>query len=181
MKKCILTALILVLTLAAFGCKSEGEARIADDPNIPSFVANPPVDKDYIYGVGSSSFKKQGDALKQADALAKVDIAEKLKTEVQSMVIDYTRNAGTEDNQTSLDFYESISRQLSNATLTNVEVVKREKMKNGSLWSLLRMSKSDAARDAAAAVAQAYENEASKYAEFKAMEALKMMEEQLDK
>jgi hypothetical protein len=181
MKKYIAMALVLVLAFVAFGCKSEGQSRLADDPDIPSFVASPPTDKDYIYGVGSSSFKNKGDALKQADALGRVDIAEKLKTEVQSMIIDYTRNAGTENNQASLSFYEAISRQISNATLRNVEVVTREKMKDGSFWSLVRMGKTDAAQQAADAIADVYENEASKYAEFKAMEALKMMESQLGK
>jgi hypothetical protein len=116
-----------------------------------------------------------------ADARARTDLSLKIKTEVQTMIIDYARNAGTENNQASLSFYESISRQLSDATLTGVEVIKREQTKDGTYWTLVRMSKADAAKQASDAVKDVYENEASRYAEFKAMDALKMMDAQLNK
>jgi len=94
------------------------------------------------------------------------------------MIIDYTRIAGTEINQTTaLTFYENISRQLTNATLRGVEVVQRDRSQDGTYWTLVRISKEDAAQVAAEII----ESEASRYAEFKAMEALKMMEQQLNR
>jgi ribulose bisphosphate carboxylase small subunit len=98
------------------------------------------------------------------------------------MVIDYSRTAGTENNMSSaLTFYESISKQLSTANLKGLEVVKREKTKDGTWWTLWRMSKNDAAEAAVSAMQDVIENEASRYAEFKAMDALKLMESQLNK
>lgn len=181
MRKIYAVLLVLTIVFSALGCKSEGEERLEADPNIPSFVANPPTAEDAIYGVGSAKMTSSSDALRASDARARTDIAAKLKTEVDAMIIDYTRNAGTENNQASLSFYESISQQLTEATLMNVEVVQREQTKDGTYWSLMRMSKSDAAASAAAAIEDVYENEAARYAEFKAMDALKMMQDQLNK
>ena len=178
MKKGYLAVLVILLAVFAFGCKSSGEKRISSDPNIASFVADPPTDKDVIYGVGSAKMSSTSQALQAADARARTDISAKLSTEVQAMIIDYSRTAGTENNQTSaLTFYESISRQLTQANLKNVEVVKREQTADGTYWTLARISKADAAQ----AAADIIDNEASRYAEFKAMDALKMMDQQLNK
>ena len=178
MKKAFIAVLVVLLAIFAFGCKSTGEKRMAEDPNIPSFVSNPPTDDKFIFGVGSAKMTSTSLALQAADARARTDISNKLNTEVQAMIIDYSRTAGTETNQTTaLTFYESISRQLTEAKLRNVEVVKREQTADGSYWTLARISKEDAAQVAADVI----ESEASRYAEFKAMEALKMMDQQLNK
>jgi hypothetical protein len=171
-------AVLIAAALAGLGCKSDGQARIAADPNLPSFVASPPVAEDAIFGVGSAKMSNPSQSMQAADARARTDIATKLSTEVQAMIIDYSRTAGTENNQTAnLTYYESSSRQLTQATLKGVEVQKREQTADGTYWTLARITKADAAQS----VADIIENEASRYAEFKAMDALKMMEQQLNK
>jgi len=177
-KGLVVSVLILLLALCAIGCKSSGEKRLENNSNIASFVANPPTDKDYIFGVGSAKMSSTSQALQASDARARTDISNKLNTQVQAMIIDYSRTAGTENNQTSaLTFYESVSRQLTQANLKGVEVVKREQTADGTYWTLARISKTDAAQVAADVI----DNEASRYAEFKAMDALKMMDQQLNK
>jgi hypothetical protein len=181
MKRSCAALCALVLVLSAIACKSDGEKRLAGDPNIPEFIANPPTAEDAIFGVGSAKMNNSSQAMSAADARARTDISAKLSTQVQAMIIDYSRNAGTDNNQASLSFYESVSRQLTEATLRGVEVVKREQTADGTYWTLARMSKSEAAQQAADAIQDVYENEASRYAEFKAMDALKMMDDQLNK
>ena len=178
MKKVIVSVFILLMVLSVMGCKTEGEVRLSENPSIASFAASPPVDGEYIFGVGSSKMTSASLSLQAADARARTDIATKLSTEVQAMVIDYSRTAGTENAQTSaLSFYESISRQLTRANLKGVEVVSREQTADGTYWTLMRISKNDAIQEMAGII----ETEASRYAEFKAMDALKMMEQQLNK
>jgi hypothetical protein len=181
MKKALIMVWVLALAFTAFGCKSDGQERLAKDPTIPSIVANPPTAEDAIFGVGGAKMGNANLSLQAADARARADLSTKLSTYVEAMIVDYARSAGTDNNQASLTFYESISRQLTNATLTGVEVVQREQTSDGTYWTLVRMSKADAARQAADAITDVYENEASRYAEFKAMDALKMMEDQLNK
>ena len=178
MKKAYLVILGLLVVLMVVGCGNKPDT-LKDDVNIPKFVASPPTDSKYIFGVGNAKFSNNSSqAMQAADARARTDLANKLSTEVQAMIIDYSRIAGTENNSTAnLTFYESISRQLTNATLRGVEVVERDRTKDGTYWTLVRISKEDAAQVAAEVI----ESEASRYAEFKAMEALKMMEAQLNK
>ena len=178
MKKAIVSVLILVLIFSAIGCKSSGEKRMSKDPNIASFAVNPPTDEGYIYGIGSASLASVSQSLQTSDARARTDIAFKLDVEVRAMINDYQRTAGTVTNHAAgLEFVENVSQQLTRANLRGVEVVKREQTADGAYWALARMSKADAAL----AAAEILETEASRYAEFKAMEALKMMEYQLNK
>jgi hypothetical protein len=180
MKRGFTAVFALVLVFALVGCKSAGEKRLAGDPNIPEFVANPPVSDEYIYGVGSSTLKNLTSQRQQAQAQAKAEIAGKIKTAVDQLIIDYTRDAGTQDNQANLYFFESISRQITSVELHDVEFIKSEKTGDAAFWTLARMKRSDALDEAEAAVLQdVYENEAARYAEFKANEALKMLDEQL--
>jgi hypothetical protein len=176
-------AVVVVAAVAVTvpGCKSDGQKRLENNPDIASFVANLPTDPDAIFGVGGSTIKDPVRAIQAADASARTDLSTKLNIEIQAMIIDYYRNAGTENNQASLNFYESIRRQITNSELKGVEVVEHEQTADGRYWSLVKISKADAARQAADAIDDVYETEAARYAEFKAMDALKMMEEQLDK
>jgi hypothetical protein len=178
MKKGFFAVLVIILMVFSFGCKSDGESRIANDPNIPEFVANPPIAEDAIFGVGSAKMANPSTSMQAADARARTDIATKLNTQVQAMVIDYSRVAGTESNPSAaLSFYQSVSRQLTEAKLQGIELVKREQTADGTYWTLMRISKTAAASSASEII----ESEASRYAEFKAMDALKMMEDQLNK
>ncbi|MDR2617781.1 MAG: LPP20 family lipoprotein [Treponema sp.] len=180
MKKGFAAVFAFVLVFALAGCKSAGEKRLASDPSIPEFVANPPVSDEYIYGVGSSTLNNLTSQRQQAQAQARAEIAGKIKSAVDQLVIDYTRDAGTQNDQANLYFFESISRQITSAELRNVEFIRNEKTGDGAFWTLARMKRADALDDAAAAVPQdVYENEAARYAEFKANEALKMLDEQL--
>ena len=171
----VIPAVVLALMLVS-SCASKSE--LERDPNIPDFAANPPNSDEYIFGIGSARFPNNtSQSMQAADARARADLATKINTEVQSMIIDYSRIAGIEGSQNSaLTFYENVSRQISNATLRGVEVVKRERARDGTYWTLVQISKRNAAQD----TAQIIESEASRYAEFKAMEALKMMEQQLN-
>lgn len=181
MKKILVTFLVLFTVFAFSGCKSD-PSNLELDPNIPDFIANPPVSDNYIFGVGNARFanNNSNEAMRRAEHLATVNLASKIDTAIEAMVIDYTRIAGTEINQTTaLSFYESVSRQLTDVHLIGVEVVKRERTKDGTWWVLVQMSKENAAQSGYRAVNEVLESEASRYAEFKAMEALKMLDAQL--
>jgi hypothetical protein len=182
MKKGIVTVVVLLLACFALSCGSAPAAAPAGgNPNLPSFMLNPPSDEDGVYGTGSAKMQNTNMSREAADSRARADIAFKLSTQVKGMITDYSRQAGTENSPAAIGFYESVNQQLTNTTLKGVEVVKREQTPDGTIHTLARISKADAAKAAADLMSGVIENEASRYAEFKAMDALRMMEEQLKK
>jgi hypothetical protein len=109
--------------------------------------------------------------LQTAQSRARQDISFQLTAIAKAMITDYTRDAGTEGNSMNLNFVESIGQQLTHATLTGAHDVQRWTAPDGTIWILSSINKMDAAKQAAAII----ENEASRYAEFKAMDALDRM------
>jgi hypothetical protein len=112
-----------------------------------------------------------------ADSRARQSIGLQLRTNVQALITDYARQAGTQNNSAALEYAEVVGRQLVNVELVGAKVVKREIMKDGTFWVLMSYDKAAAAQTAAVIL----ENEASRYAEFKAREALQMMDQQLSR
>jgi len=182
MKKGIFAVLILALAIFAFSCSSSPASPAGvSDPTMPPWVNEQPPE-DMLWGIGVSSNAQQQMRLTMADSGARQDIARQLQTLAQGMVTDYSREAGGINNTAAMQFQETVSRQIAQATLTGaVRDVMWTTADGKTLWMRLKMSKADAAKTAADQAQKAIESEAARYAEFKAMDALKMMDQQLEK
>jgi hypothetical protein len=175
MKKMFILVMTAALVLAA-GCATQ--PVVSTEPeDVPEFVTNPPQDTNLIYGVGTASNKSDSLAMQIAEARAMQSISRQLTVLAQGMLNDFERESGAIDERVALEFQSTVVEILSNNTLRGVTPVKREKIKNGAWYVLAKMDKTAAAQD----VASIINNEAARYAEFKAMEAQKMMEDQLAK
>jgi glucan-binding YG repeat protein len=176
MKK-IAVMLICLLAVFAAACNSTSKARTTvQDPNTPEWLNDFPPE-DVLWGIGTAKQSSEAMSMTMAESRARQNIAFQLSTEVQAMITDYARDAGTTDNQASLQLAETVGRQLTQTTLSGVSPLKRWKADDGTWWYLVQLKKADAAQ----AVAGIIDNEAARYAEFKTMEALKMMDAQLAK
>ncbi|MDR1866706.1 MAG: hypothetical protein LBQ77_00385 [Treponema sp.] len=173
---------VLALAVITVSCKStqqteeEAGKNLQGLSSLPDWYRNPPVTEDAIFGRGAATMADLNRAQGAAQARAKQSIAFVLDTTVKAMITDYTRQAGTDEEQTALNFYESVSRQLTQARLSGVQTY-REDYIDGTYYVVMFINKSDLAKSAS----QYIENEAAKYAEFKAMDAVKQMNYELEK
>jgi hypothetical protein len=180
MKKIFPAIGVLFLALLAFGCKSQ-PASASAPVILPPWI-NEAVPEDALWGIGNAKQSSAQMSMTLSEARARADIARQLNTIVEGMITDYTRDAnmGTA-NQASIGLQESINRQLSQAQLTGARRDQLWTAPDGAIWARVVYSKADAAKFAADSVKNVIDNEAARYAEFKAMEAAKMMDEQLSK
>ncbi|MDR1957318.1 MAG: hypothetical protein LBQ30_10765 [Treponema sp.] len=177
MKKNYPLLLSLTLTSLMGACASAPRPNQATDLNLPDFVRNPPVQEDMLFGIGSATDAFVNQALIIAEARARQSLAFQLNAHVQAMITDYTRTAGTEHTAASLEFAETVGRHLTQTTLQGAVPVRRQKTPDKTFWVLVAYSKADAAKFAAKIIAE----EASQYAEFKAMDALSLLDRQLQR
>jgi hypothetical protein len=175
MKK-LAVVLVCLLTVLAIGCGSTAPDTRVNDPNVPEWLNDFPPE-DALWGIGSAKQSTDNMSMQIAEARARQNIANQLNVEVQGMITDYARDAGTIDNQTSLALVETVSRQVTNANLSGATPITRWRAPNGAWWYRVQLKKADAAR----AAADIIDSEAARYSEFKAMEALKLMDAQLAK
>jgi hypothetical protein len=183
MKKSVLVFAALLALFALGGCKSAPKSAPAGitDPSMPPWINDKPPAGE-LWGIGVADNIQMQMRMTMADSRARQDLARQLQTLVQGMVVDYAREAGGIDNTAALQFQETVSRQIVEAKLTGADTdVRWNTPDNKTLWVRLRMSRDDAAKNAADQILKAVESEAARYAEFKAMDALKMMDQQLEK
>jgi hypothetical protein len=179
MKKFFCICVSVAVIFAAAGCASSSASTIdiGKSADVPDFVINPPVSDTEIYGFGSARLNNQELARQTAEARARRAIADNLSIQVQGMLTDYSREAGTLQESGSLQLIENVGRQTTNMKLNNVKILKRARSNDGTWWVMASYPKNEAKND----ISNIIENEASQYADFKKDEALKMLDAQLYK
>jgi uncharacterized protein YcfL len=173
MKKTCLVLLVLALVFGMAACGSKPAGAASDVP--PWLNDFPP--EDAIWGIGSAKQSSMSMSMTTAEARARVAIARQLQTKVQAMFTDYNLDAGNVKNQANTSLQEDVSRQITNMDVTGARPIQRWQGKDGTWWFLVEMKKSDAKKQ----VASILGNEEAAYAQFKAQQALQMMDAQLAK
>jgi hypothetical protein len=180
MKKIRFVVLACLLAALALSCGSApAPAEATPESDIPDWYLNPPDAENAVFGTGSAKMTNQNLAMQAAEARARTSIAFTLKANVQAMITDYAKEAGNVSESSSLSFVESISQQLTSANLSGAKLYKRGVGKDGTVYVAVMLDNNVAAQIAAQQANSVLESEASQYAEFKALNALERMQEQL--
>jgi hypothetical protein len=173
MKKLLVLALIAALAGLA-SCRSQKQEEMIN--GLPSFVSNPPVADDALCGVG---FGKQSTfEMSRTIAMtnARADIARQIETTIQATVVSYAQESGVDNTSQAITFAETVTREMTNTTLSGVVPVRLVPDKEGGVWVLLSYSR-DNLRQAAETAFVRHEDAA--FAEFKAAEALRRLDQQM--
>ncbi len=188
MKRAAIILMILVVGLFVVSCASKPEPAPAPAPSngaedkdsgLPDFVLNPPMATDAIYGVGYAKQSTMPMSIKVAETNARADIANQIETTIQAAVTSYAQESGVDDNTQTIKFAETITRQITDTTLSGAIVKSRVPMKDGGVWVLMVYSK-DALKQSFEETAKKFErNEDAAFAEFKADQALQKLDYQL--
>jgi hypothetical protein len=186
MKKALTAGLVLLVVLFAAGCGSAPAApaaapQVVSDSGMPPWI-NEQAPEDVLWGIGVSSASNQQLRLTSADSGARADIARQLQTLAQGMVTTYQREAGGLNDTAALGFEESVNRQLAQANLQGAARDLAWTTPDGkTLWVRVKMAKADAVKSIAGEVNKVVESESSRYAEFKATEALEILDAEIGK
>ena len=175
MKKFNVLLVAMIILILGAACKSSPSSS-KGDPNVPDWIDELP-GADVFWGIGVAKMQDASLALETATARATRDVARQLAVLTQGMIIDHSRQAGTINNPSTSQFAESVGRNLVNKNLVGATPVKRSRMPDGTYWVRVALKNGDAKK----AVTESYDNEAARYSEFKAREALKMLDFELNK
>jgi hypothetical protein len=110
-----------------------------------------------------------------AEARARVAIATQLNTKVQNMFTDYNLDAGNVNSQANSSLQENVSRLVTNMDVSGARPIKRWQAPDGTWWYLVEMRKTDARNQMASILG----NQEAQFAQFKAQQALQMLDAQL--
>ena len=108
---------------------------------------------------------------------ARDDVARQMEVLVKSAILDYAQEAGVSDNAQVIQFAETISVQITKTTLRGCKTEKVEQGTDETLYALVVCPVSLLQDEAAEEFKR---NEEAAYSEFKAREAERWLEEQIN-
>jgi hypothetical protein len=175
MKKACSILVVLALVLMVVACPSAPAAKTGPTTTPEWLNDFPP--EDVLWGIGVAKQSSPSLSMTTAEARGRVAIARQLSTKVQAMFTDYNLDAGNVNSQANVSLQEDVSRQITNMDVSGARPIKRWEAPDGTWWYLLELSKSAAQNT----VASILRNEEATYAQFKAQQALQMLDAQLSK
>ena len=173
MKKIGKFGIVIVGILYLAACQT-APVRVSE---IPDWYLNPPVAEDAIYGLGDAKMSTLSLSRTTAFSRARDDVARQVEVEVKNAITDYAQEAGVDGQKQTIEFIETISRQIVNITLRGVRTEKTKVSKDGTVYALVSYGL-DAFREDA--VAEFKRNEHAAFAEFKAEKALEKLNYELE-
>jgi hypothetical protein len=175
MKKVFSIFFVLSLIFFAGACKSTPSAGRGPTTS-PAWINEFPPE-DVLWGIGIAKQSSPSMSMTTAEARARVAIARQLSTKVQAMFTDYNLDAGNVNSQANASLQEDVSRQITNMDVSGSRPVKRWQAPDGTWWFLMELNKSDAKSQ----IASILGNQEAAFAQFKAQQALQMLDAQLAK
>jgi len=176
----VLSILTIVMVIASCASAPEPEPVAQEPParkDLPQFFLNPPVYEDQIVGLGMAKMSSDSVSRQTAVMRARTDIAFQMDTRVEAMMTDYFQEAGSGDNTQSIQFVESISKQIANIDLQNARTVEVYPAIDGTWYAMVTYP----IRELVKEVGNLFErNETAAFAEFKADEAARRLEASLE-
>ena len=127
-----------------------------------------------VWGYGKQSTFQLSKTISMTNARA--DIARQIETSIQAAVVSYAQESGVDDNTQTIKFAESITREITNTKLSGATPERFEQDDDGGVWVLMSYPKNSMMEAAEELFAR---NEDAAFAEFKAAQALEMLDAQL--
>ncbi|MFA7565798.1 MAG: LPP20 family lipoprotein [Alkalispirochaeta sp.] len=179
-------ALAVMVVFLIVGCASKPEP--APQPaapvdtgakvDAPDWFLMPPQADDAIYGVGTAKMSDLARSRNVATSRARNDIAFQMNAQIEAAIVDYAQESGVDDNNQVINFVETISRQTTETTLQGTQQQSAYVAQDGTVYVLVSFPKNNFLQASAEAFQR---NEDAAFAEFKAQEALKMLDSQMTK
>jgi len=177
MKRFCSILVVVSLVFMAAACGTAPATSTTTGPTTTPEWLNDFPPEDALWGIGVAKQSSPSMSMTTAEARARTAIARQLDTKVQAMFTDYNLDAGNAGAQANASLQEDVSRQITNMNVSGAKPIQKWQAPDGTWWYLLELKKSDAK----AAVASILGNEQAAFAQFKAQQALNMLDAQLEK
>ncbi len=168
-----LAAIAMAGTL--FGCASKAPVEdcvFPDDAKVaaPGWICDQPVEGYSMAAVGSAEVSGAGhDFMKQMAATsARVQLAQRMRVNVQNMVKQYAETTGTAKSETVDLVNSSVTKQITDESLVGSKIIKTRASPTGKLYILLAMDPESVAKASEAALRTSMNNDKAIWQQFQA-------------
>lgn len=170
-------AMAVALVLTACGGKDEVKQATPDcvfpdatGTPAPGWVCDEPIDGIAVSAVGAADKSAAGHSFMKNMAAtdARVQLAQRMKVQVQNMVKQYAETTGAASTETVDKVNTSVTKQITDQTLVGTKIFKTRTSPNGTLYVLLGMDDGATAAAAENALRTSMNNDRALWQQFKA-------------
>jgi len=149
MKKVVSILVVLMLVFAIVSCGSSSKKPDRIVPGyFPEFVKkailNAP--EDVLVGVGNAKLASLSQSRTVSTTRARAEISRQMETIIQDMVRDYQASSEV-DPAAALSFQENMTVALSKSTLQGSVVADQDADKDGMVWTVVHLGKTNVAQE----------------------------------
>lgn len=142
----------------------------APEAAAPGWVCDEPVEGIVVSAVGAANKSDAGQSFMKNMAAtdARVQLAQRMKVQVQNMVKQYVETTGAASTETVDKVNTSVTKQITDQTLVGTKIFKTRTSPNGTLYVLLGMDGGATAAAAENALRTSMNNDQALWQQFKA-------------
>ncbi len=179
MKK-FMMLLVPILGAAMIGCGGSQSMQSTATGDIPVWYSNIPQDPNYLFAANSQTSQDMQLAVDKATEGARADIARQLQTKVEGLQKRFTEETGTGSDAQLLQMFTQAEKTVVDETLTGSTVKNQKIVKDGSMWRAYVLVQYPIGA-ANTALMQQIKNNNQMYTRFRASQAFKELQNEVDK
>ena len=171
----LLTMAVAVLLTACM--TAPPAAPVTQAADVPDFFLSPPILEDQFVGLGLAKLSDTTLSRRTALARARADIATQVSVSVETMLIDYSQEAGSGNDTQTIEFVEAITREVADIQLQGAVTAQQYQSDDGTWYVMVYFPKNALIEE----VGELFErNESAAFAEFKADQALERLDAEVE-
>ena len=149
----------------------------------PGWICDEPVEGISVSAVGSAQKSKAGHSMmkQMAAADARVQLAQNVRTQVSNMIKQYAETTGAADSETVDQVNTSVTKQITNETLSGTRILKSTTGPDGALYVLVGLDEESAQQITEAAIKTSMNNDKAAWQQFRAQKGQEELAAEISK
>ena len=180
MKKLFALSSIVFIFLFFISCGGSKELADTETGDIPSWYLTTPTADDYIFESASSTSRDMDLAITKASVEARAKVARTLEVKINSMQKKFEEEVGQGENSEFLSQFTQATKTIVSKELTGSQISQKKLVKDGKNWRAYVLAKYPIGAAQKAFLKQ-ISNDENLYARYRATEAFKELENEVQK
>jgi hypothetical protein len=170
----------IFLAAGMIGCGGSKSLQSAGTGDVPEWYTNVPQDPNYLFAANTQTSQDMQLATDKATEAARADIARQLQVKIEGLQKRFSEETGTSNDAQLLQMFTQAEKTVVDETLTGSRVKNQKIVKDGNLWRsyVLVEYPIGAANEA---LMQQIKSNNQMYTRFRASQAFKELQEEVDK
>ena len=181
MRRVLSVLFILCLALALFNCGGSKKGLAdANEGDVPDWFMNAPQDPNYLFAATTATSRDLQLAIDKATTSARAEIGRQTDVRIQALQKRFDEEVGVDEDAELLQSFTAATKTVVSTSLAGSRISKQKQSKDGNLWRSYVLVEYPIGA-ASEAMMQAIKKSQQMYTRFRATEAFKDLDTEVQK